>query len=180
MALTDFSPLYEAMKIALVAGIPDIQGVEVYDPITESDREQDSLVQTPAIFIELVVLKPGQSLGDGRQAFICEFIFHCILSTSTPNVQQALRHYAVAVAKVVNRNRWGFYQAVERPSDISACQGEATSRDKRFASWKVSFCQHVYLGDEQVDDASIPAEVFYGLFPYVGRAYKNAYIKGSI
>lgn len=177
-SLTDFTPLHEAMITALKSRMSYIQTVEAYDPTTESDGGQHSLVKTPAVLIELAELRPGKSLGDNRQAFSCEFIFHCILSTATKNVELEIRNYAAAVAKVVYRQRWGFAEAVEHPDDIGAYPGVFKPGDKGFESWVVSFRQNVYLGEVEVNQDAIPSEVFYSMAPEIGAAHKDDYKKG--
>ena len=164
-SLTDFTPLHEAMITALKTNITYIKTVEAYDPTTENEGGQHSVVKTPAVLIELAELKPGKPLGDGRQAFSCEFIFHCILSTATKNVELEIRNYAAAVAKVVYRNRWGFSEAAELAGDISAYPGVFKPGDKGFESWVVSFRQNVYIGDVEVNEEAIPSEVFFGMAP---------------
>jgi len=179
-SLTDFTPLHEAMITALKAKMGYIKTVEAYDPTTESDGGQHSLVKTPAVLIELAELRPGKPLGDGRQAFSCEFIFHCILSTATKNVELEIRNYAAAVARVVYKNRWGFPNAAELPDDIGAYPGVFKPGDKGFESWVVSFRQNVFLGDVDVNQESIPTDVFYSMTPDIGAAHKDDYTKGQV
>tara|TARA_R110002051_G_scaffold71744_1_gene129614 strand:- start:454 stop:1005 length:552 start_codon:yes stop_codon:yes gene_type:complete len=176
--LTDFTALHESMVLDLKSKIKFIKTVEAYDPTSDETGPQHSLVKTPAALIELTELRPGKSLGDGRQSFRCEFIFHCILSTTTKNVELEIRNYAAAVAKAIHKNRWGFESAVEQPSDIGAYPGVFKSGDKGFESWVVSFSQNIYLGNIGINEESIPEDVFYSMAPLVGEDNKQAYQKG--
>ena len=174
---TDFTLLHQAMIDDIKGKLPSIKTVVAYDPTDENSGGQHQSVKTPAVLIELSEMKPGTSRGDGRQAFECEFILHCILSVKTANVQLEIRNYVAAVAKEVWRNKWGLSGCVELPEDISAYPGVFKAGDKGFESWVVSYSQKIYLGDLPLTTETVPTDVFIGFSPKVGPDNQADYVE---
>lgn len=174
-ALTDFTVLHESMCDELRNKMPFLNTVEAYDPTVE--KGHFACVSTPAVLIEMVEMKPASRVSDERKPFDCEFIFHCILSSRTKNVQLEIRNLAAYVAGIVDLNRWGLAGAVTAPKGLGAYAGAFKKGDHGFESWVVSMTQKLYLGQMSTDNFTIPHDIYLGEAPRVGAGHESDYEK---
>lgn len=171
MQSVDFSQLHSAIIDEFKQKMPMLKTVSAYDPLSREG------IKTPALLVELLEMKPARSLGDSRMSVNVDFCCHCCLSIKTEQVEIEIRNFAAKVLQVVNGNRWGLHEAVERPSDLSAFPGVFKPDAKGFESWVVAWEQVIHLGEVWQDVDFLPQEVFLGLAPDIGAAHQDKYEK---
>ena len=167
----DFEVVHKAIVSKIKAAMPVLKTVNSYDP---TDRD---VIVTPALLIELVEIKPGKKIGDGRLPITAEFAAHCCLSVKTDNVDIEIRNFAAKTLQVVNGNRWGLPKAVERPAALGAFPGMFKPDDKGFESWVVVWEQDVHLGEIWQDADFLPQDAYLSAAPNVGLANQDKYEK---
>ncbi len=167
----DLTALHDAMTEAIKASMSMLQTVKSYDPTTRDT------ITTPAVLIEAVEMKPGRKIGDGRLPVTVEFAAHCCLSVKTERVELEIRNFAAKLLQVVNGNKWGLADAVERPERLSAFPGMFKPDDKGFESWVVTWEQTIHLGEVWQDADFLPTDVYVGEAPDIGAAHEDKYWK---
>ena len=165
----DLTLLHEAMTLGIKAKMPMLKDVRAYDPTA-----RDTVI-TPAVLIEAVEMKPGGRVSGGRLPVTVEFVAHCCLSIKTPQVELEIRNFAIAVLRLINGNKWGLSEAVERPEQLHAFPGMFKPDDKGFESWAVSWEQTIHVGEVWQDADFLPTEVYVGEAPNVGADNKQHY-----
>ncbi|PMN73158.1 hypothetical protein [Enterovibrio norvegicus] len=170
----DFTRIHAAQTAVFAAAMPQSFQVSDYAPEMLTGH---TAIQTPSILLEVVAVKPGEKRSGGRLALNVEFCAHCILSLKTANVQMEVRNVAARVLQVVDLNRWGLDNA-EQPRQLSAFPG-MFSEKLGFESWVVSWEQDFHLGDVDLGDDWLPAEVYLGEAPNIGAAHIDNYEKIS-
>lgn len=168
---TDLGALHDSIIEIIRTEMPMLKTVKSYDP-TERDA-----IKTPALMLELVEMKPGRKLGDGRLSLTAEFAAHCCLSVKTDRVEIEIRNFAAKLLQVVNGNKWGLADAVERPTDLAAFPGMFKPDDKGFESWVVVWEQTIHLGEVWQDADFLPTDVYVGEAPDIGAAHEDKYWK---
>ena len=167
----DLTALHDAMSLAIKDSMAMLQTVKSYDPLT-----RDTII-TPAVLIEAVEMKPGSRVTGGRLPVTVEFAAHCCLSVKTERVELEIRNFAAKLLQVVNGNKWGLADAVERPERLTAFPGMFKPDDKGFESWVVTWEQTIHLGEVWQDADFLPTEVYVGEAPDIGAANKDKYEK---
>lgn len=166
---TDFETLHDAIVAQIKAKMPMLKTVKSYDP-TERDA-----IKTPALLLELVEMKPGRKVGDGRLPITAEFAAHCLLSVKTERVDVEIRNFAAKMLQVVNGSKWGLADSVERPEALGAFPGMFKPDDKGFESWIVVWEQTLHLGDIWENADFLPNDVYVGEAPEIGLANQDKY-----
>lgn len=169
----DLIDVHEAMVQSIKNKMPMLKTVQSYEPFTRDT------IETPSVLIEAVEMKPGKRTGDERLSVTVEFLAHCCLSIRTDRVELEIRNFAAKLMRVIEGNRWGLAEAVERPTRLSAMPGMFKPDDKGFESWVVSWEQTIHLGNVWQDTEFMPQEVFIGLSPEIGAAHKDDYEIGT-
>ncbi len=167
----NLTALHDAMTAEIKTSMSMLQTVKSYDPTTRAS------VTTPAVLIEAVEMKPGRSTGDGRLPVTVEFAAHCCLSVKTKRVELEIRNFAAKLLQVVNGNKWGLADSVERPERLGAFPGMFKPDDKGFESWVVTWEQTIHLGEVWQDADFLPTDVYVGEAPDIGAAHEDKYWK---
>ncbi|MBE3958879.1 hypothetical protein HJ141_22370 [Vibrio parahaemolyticus] len=168
----DFTVIHNAQVAAFKDAMPKQFQVTDYAPEMLTGK---TAINSPAILIEAVSVKPGEKRSGGRLALNVEFAAHCILSMKTQKVQVEVRNVAARALQVVDKNRWGLSHA-EQPKELSAYPG-MFSEKLGFESWVISWEQEFHLGEVDLGDDWLPSEVYIGEAPNIGAAHKDDYEK---
>jgi hypothetical protein len=168
-ALTDLTALHDAQVAIIKAAMPMLQTVEEYKPL-----QRDSVI-TPALLLEAGEFKPGRRTGDGRTPLKIEFAAHCYLSVRTPNAELEIRNFAAKVCQLLDGQRWGMGDALERPEQIAAFPGAFKPDDKGFECWVVTWEQTAHLGELWQEADFLPQEAFFNEAPDIGLVHQDDY-----
>lgn len=139
--VTTFTALHDAMAAEIQARIPAIKTVGVYDE-TPSDK-----TLTPAVFVGTEQMDGGRKLSGGRIAMDCLFSAYCLLSDKTPRSALEILNMSASLASVVDGNRWGLGECVERPADVVAVPAVFERGGKGLECWAVTWKQVVHIGE---------------------------------
>lgn len=164
---------HDAMVAEFKRQMPWLATVDAYQPLGGGLS-----VTSPAILIEAVEMHPGRRITDGRTPVEVEFAAHCVLSVNTENVALEIRNFAALVLQIVDGNRWGLVDLIERPAELAAYPGMFKPDDKGFESWVASWKQTIHLGRPEVPPDYLPTEVFMGEYPAVGADHADDYTQG--
>lgn len=175
--LLNFTELHEAQVAELNNKLP-LKTCESYKP-ADDEHGHHVRVKSPAVLIEISEMSPGDNRGDGRMAFECEMVYHCILSTKTENVELQIRNFAAAIAQTIKNNKFGLGGSVTNPEDIRLYPGLFKSGDKGFESWVVTAKQTVYLGEDNQEPDFLPANALFSFAPDIGLGHEADY-QGAI
>lgn len=164
---TIHTQIVETLRIAMGN---KLETVSAYVP------DQERLIDTPALMVELETIEDGDDRGDERIPMVCRFAAHCILSRLTPNVDLAIRDFAAQVLAIVRHNRWGIDTDVCHPKQLEALPGQFKPGADGYESWVVTWDQTFYLGLSVWDGQGvIPAKVLFGWAPRIGAAHESDY-----
>jgi hypothetical protein len=172
--LLNFTDLHDAQITELNKKLP-LNTCESYKP-ADDENGHHVRVKSPAVLIEIAEMSPGENRGDGRMAFECEMVYHCILSTMTKNVELEIRNFAAAVAQTIKNNKFGLGRSVTSSEDIHLYPGLFKSGDKGFESWVVVAKQTVYIGEINQEPDFLPTNALFGFAPEIGLAHEANYI----
>lgn len=167
----DLTALHDAMALSIESSMPMLKTIKAYDPMTRDT------IATPAVLIEAIEMKPGGRLTGGRLPVTVEFAAHCCLSVKTERVELEIRNFAAKMMQVIEGNKWGLADAVERPERLTAFPGAFKPDDKGFESWVVTWEQTIHLGDVWEGVDFLPTDVYLGESPNIGAAHKDKYEK---
>lgn len=120
-----------------------IKTVGEYDPTDP----QSETIKTPAILIELTEFRPAGRTSGGRHAVELSWAAHCILSAATDDIQRQVRNFGLQALCLIDGQRWGLPDAVERASELEGYPGLFKPGDKGFESWIVNWKQTVHMGE---------------------------------
>ncbi|GJB12989.1 hypothetical protein KAM448_28970 [Aeromonas caviae] len=157
------------MVKAIKAALPMVKTVDAYD-VTRKGT-----IKTPAVLLEALEMKPGRRVTGGRTPLTVEFYAHCVLSVKTDNVALEVRNFAARLMQEIDGNTWGLGEFAERPTGLSAFPGVFNPDEKGFESWVIGWEQTLHLGDVWEGVDFLPEHVFWGEYPNIGEANKDAY-----
>ena len=143
-------------------------------------QEAGIVIDTPAALIEIETIDdaPEDELSDGRDGVLCSVTIHCILSTTTANLQRELWNFAAELMRGMRARDFGLHEenTAGRATDVTALPGRFSNGASGYDSRAVNFNQVVFLGDEKWD--GLPADVqqvFWSLAPEIGAAHEGKY-----
>lgn len=148
---SELDAYHDALVAFFVAKFGDsLDTVQAYFPDTQSDDPESGLtIDTPAILIELEKHSEGKKQGDGRAVVNCEIAVHCILGTSTPNLQRELRNFGVEVQRLLTEQGFCLHEVpAGTPEDVNGMPGWWQKAGAGgYDSWVVIFEQTVLIGE---------------------------------
>lgn len=128
-----------------------------YEPwdVEEEPAAPLASLQTPALLLEIENLARADADALGRFGIDATCVLHCVLSLSTPRLQQTLPQVAAAVLALVDEsvtgtgylrgNDWGLGGAASYPTNLQAQPAEFTPGLHGRDSWIVRWDQTFYL-----------------------------------
>ena len=150
------SELYEAIKTAVETSLDEAGSTLPVGGYSDWGPERCAPIQ---VLIELASMNPGTLRNDGRKAQQFEVVLYAVFSRGEKQAALQAMNLASALARLVDRNRWGFHHtACSQPENIQAEPSfliESSNKHKGFEAWECRFQQTLYLGanpwaDEQV------------------------------
>lgn len=171
--IEDVGLLHDQIAAALRTRFGErLKTVGEYDPVSTEAGE----IKTPAVLLELVEIRPAGRVSGGRTPVELHWSAHCVLSVATDKVQREVRNFATQVLCLVDGNRFGLGDAVERAAELEAFPGMFKPGDKGFESWIVNWKQTAHLGAVwELPEDGPAAEVFVGEFPNIGPGHEGDY-----
>jgi hypothetical protein len=165
--MTDRSPVttLDAVHAAILAAARTRFGSLIaqygaYEPWDEEVEPEAPLasVQTPALLLEIEGLARADTDALGRFGVDATCVLHCVLSLSTPRLQQTLPQFAAAVLALVDEsvtgtsylrgNDWKLGGAASYPTNLQAQPAAFTPGLNGRDAWLVRWDQTFYLSTE--------------------------------
>lgn len=166
----DLTQVHKAQVEFIKSALPFLRQVCAYEPAMQHGK---NMIESPAVLIEVVQIKPGHKISGGRFSVTIEFAAHCILSMKTEKIQLELSNFAVRMLQIINDNRWGLRYS-KLPTDLAAFPG-MFSEELGFDSWVASWEQEFHLGEMNEGVDWLPSDLFIGEAPNIGADHKDDY-----
>jgi hypothetical protein len=135
-----------------------IRQIGFRQPDLEPD-DNDSIasrIETPALFLNITD-RTQAGAEPGRVLRRCRFELHCLLSTATPNLPLELIEFSEAVMALIDAreslaapnhgNRWGLFDAVDLPENLTDADAGYAIAWHGHAARVLSWDQTVYLAE---------------------------------
>ena len=165
--------LHDAMVEHFKAQMPWLNTVDAYKP-----QALGVSVVSPAVLLEVVAMRPGRRVSNGKTPVELELAAHCILSVTTQRVEIEVCNFAALAVQFIDKNRWGLGEEVEAPTEVDAYPGMFKPDEKGFESWVVTWKQTYHLGDVALPPDYLPTDVYMGEAPAVGHGHEDDYLRG--
>ena len=137
-----------------------VLAVGAYEPANPYTGGLTETLETPALLLELSGFRVSEDDQHqiGRLACDCSWAIHCVLSLSTPRLQQTLAQFSAAVVSLVlppittddwtRGNLWGLDDAADPPRSVSASPNQFSPELNGRNAWAVRWDQIIYLNEE--------------------------------
>jgi len=159
MDIFDYHKAIEDALIEKFSGL--VETVASYEPA------QINPINTPAILLEMDDCTLGGT-SDDRDELMASMIAHCIVGHKTPNIDLAVRDFAIQVSQFLRHNVFKI-KGIGQPENIQLGKGEFKPGKHGYESWYVSWDQAVYLTESVFSsDGFVPEQIFIGRHPDVG------------
>jgi len=163
--------MIEALHHAILATIKkEVPGIITYGMYPKVR----SPIKTPAVFVDLASLDPGNDPGTGQIALMARMEARVIMGADS-NAALKTRELAAKVASVIHHNNFGVNVSPAKFSGASP-DGFRPELDA-YEVWLVEWSHEIDIGESvwNVTEGITPQTVYLGYAPEIGRDYEDKY-----
>jgi len=142
VAPIDLDGLQDAILAAITTAFTT-SGVCLFKTVADYERMAGK-IECPALFLDVVQVEPSDDDGTGQLNAFIRYDAYIIYKMDSANYKRECRKTALAVAGLVNANRWG--QPVS-PGKLLGCYKDTFEPQlDSYEVWRVEWHQEAYQG----------------------------------